>query len=271
MQTLKTLALVIVVLYLVVVVILYVLQTRLIFYPGRLSPSFRFNGSGFGEEIVLETADGERISALYFPGTRAEVILYFHGNAGDLSGWQFVAEDFTVSGYGVLIIDYRGYGKSSGTITERGLYHDADAAYDFLIHNKQVRPDNIIVYGRSIGTGVAVELASKRPIRGLVLEAPYTSFAALANEKLPFFFPSLYLRYRFDNLRKINEVKSPVIFIHGTEDTLIPPVHSEKLFSTFKGKKEMIVINGGSHNDLNDYPAYREFVSETLSHFFAAP
>lgn len=270
MQSLKILALVIIVLYIVVLVTLYVLQTRLIFYPGKLSPAFRFRSSGFGEEVVLVSADGERISALYFRGIRAEVILYFHGNAGDLSGWQFVAEDFTASGYGVLIIDYRGYGKSSGTISEQGFYHDADAAYDFLIHSKKIRPDNIIIYGRSVGTGVAVELASKRHVRGLVLEAPYTSLGALANEKVPFFFPSLYLKYRFNNLRKINQVKSPVVFIHGTEDTLIPAAHSEKLFSTFQGKKKKIIVNGGSHNDLNDYPAYHSFVNETLSQFFAA-
>lgn len=270
MQSLKILALVIIVLYTVVLVILYVLQTRLIFYPGKLPPAFRFSSRVFGEEVALATADDERISALYFQGTRAEVILYFHGNAGDLSGWQFVAEDFVTSGYGVLVIDYRGYGKSSGTISEQGFYHDADAAYDFLIR-KKIQPDNIIIYGRSIGTGVAVELASKRHIKGLVLEAPYTSLGALANEKLPFFFPALYLKYRFDNLGKINQVKSPVVFIHGTEDTLIPAAHSEKLFSTFQGKKEMIVVNGGSHNDLNDYPAYHKFVNETLSYFFATP
>lgn len=270
MQSLKILALVVIVLYIVVLVTLYVLQTRLIFYPGKLSQAFRFSSNGFGEEVVLETADSERISGLYFQGTRAEVILYFHGNAGDLSGWQFVAEDFTTSGYGVLIIDYRGYGKSSGTISEQGFYHDADAAYDFLIRRKKIQPDNIIIYGRSIGTGVAVELASKRHVKGLVLEAPYTSLGALANEKLPFFFPSLYMKYRFNNLGKINQVKSPVVFIHGTEDTLIPAAHSEKLFNTFKGKKEKIVVNGGSHNDLNDYPAYHKFVNETLSQFFAA-
>jgi uncharacterized protein len=267
MQLLKTLAFGIVILYTIVIIILYVLQTRLIFYPGRLSGNFRLNPGG-AEEIFFNTSDGERISALYFRGTRPEVILYFHGNAGDLNGWKFVAGDFTAWGYGVLIIDYRGYGKSSGEISEKGFYNDAEAACDFLIQDKKVSPDNIIVYGRSVGSGVAVELASKRSFKGLVLEAPYTSLPVLANEKLPFFFPSLYLKYRFDNIRKINNVKSPVIFIHGTKDTLIPPSHSERLFDEFKGKKKMILVTGGSHNDLNAYPEYQVFLSEGLSQFF---
>jgi uncharacterized protein len=270
MSLLKTLAFSIITLYIVVVIIFYILQTRLIFYPGKLSEGFRFDPEGHGEEIFLKTADGERISALYFQGTKPEVILYFHGNAGNLSGWQFVAEDFTQPGYSVFIIDYRGYGKSSGEISEQGFYNDADAAYNFLVHDKKVPAGNIIVYGRSIGSGVAVELASKHPVRGLVLEAPYASLPALANEKLPLFFPSLYLKYKFDNIRKINSVKSPVIFIHGTTDTLIPPSHSERLFKTFKGKKEIIIVAGGSHNDLNAYPEYQKFLSERLSRFFSS-
>jgi fermentation-respiration switch protein FrsA (DUF1100 family) len=221
-----------------------------------------------GEEVFISTEDGERINGIFYGGTRSEVILYFHGNAGDLSGWQFVAEDFTEQDYNILIIDYRGYGKSSGAISERGFYHDADAAYDFLIREKNFNPQDIIVYGRSIGSGVAVDVASRFPIKGLVLEAPYSSLRKLADEKLPFMFPSLYLSSSFDNLRKIQSVKCPVIIIHGEQDTLIPSSHSNALFGKINSRKKMIVVPQGSHNDLNAFPEYDDFLRNVLPQFF---
>jgi fermentation-respiration switch protein FrsA (DUF1100 family) len=207
---------------------------------------------------------------LFFQGTRPEVILYFHGNAGDLSGWQFVAEDFTQYGYSILIVDYRGYGKSSGTITEEGFYKDAETAYYYLINKKRFTPQTIIVYGRSIGSGIAVDLASKHRIHGLVLESPYASLAQLAKEKFPFFFPSLYLKHKFNNLEKIAQVKAPVLFIHGQKDSLIPVSHTEKLFQTCTGKKQKIIIAEGAHNDLNAYPEYHQLLKEVLPDFLTS-
>ena len=267
MNVLKVIAWIIVTFYCTILVLLYALQSRLIFYPGVLKPDFRFAPGTNGEEIVLTTADGERISALFFGNRSQEVILYFHGNAGDLSGWQFVAEDFTTQGYNFMIIDYRGYGKSSGNLSENGLYLDAEAAFDFLV-KEGFDPARILLYGRSIGTGVAVDLAAKRTCKGLILEAPYISLPKLANEKLPFFFPSLLLKYRFDNINKINRVKCPVIFLHGSDDTLIPPSHSAKLFEKFTGKKKLIIVDRGSHNDLSAFRQYEEFLKDDLPGFF---
>jgi fermentation-respiration switch protein FrsA (DUF1100 family) len=264
----KILAYVIIILCLVLVVVFYFLQTRLIFYPGKLAKDYKFKLGGLGEEVCLNTSDGERIHCLYFYGVKSDVILYFHGNAGDLSGWKFVAEDFTAMGYNVLLIDYRGYGKSSGTISEAGFYKDAEAAYSFLIKDKGYSPTNIILYGRSIGSGVAVDLASKHRCKGLVLESPYSSLATLANEKIPFFFPSLYLRYSFNNLQKIEQVKCPIIFLHGTEDELIPATHTERLFNKFSGKKTKILIVKGAHNDLNSFEEYNHFLTQVLPTFF---
>ena len=266
MILLKTLALIILFCYAIVIVVLYSLQKKLIFYPGRLSADYKFTATN-AEELMLKTEDGERISGLFFRNSVEHVILYFHGNAGDLSGWQFVSEDFTSLGFNFMIIDYRGYGKSSGSISEQGLYQDADAAYAYLLH-KGFRPENIIIYGRSIGSGVAVDLASRKESKGLVLESPFSSFAKLATEKFPFFFPSLYLRYRFDNIRKINKVKSPVIFLHGTDDTLIPSSHARRLFDHFKGTKKLILVEKGSHNDLHAFDQYRDFLRVGLVDFF---
>lgn len=267
MNTLRIVAWTIVVIYVVVVILLYTLQTKLIFYPGKLSEGHKFKADAGAEEIILETADHERISCLFFPNKSRDVILYFHGNAGDLSGWQFVAEDFTAMGHNFMIIDYRGYGKSSGNISEKGMYIDAEAAYNFLLE-KGFGPTDILIYGRSIGSGVAVHLAAEKVCKGLILESPFSDLPTLANEKFPLFFPSLYLRYKFDNLGKINHVKSGIIFLHGSNDTLIPPSHSRKLFDKFKGRKKMIIVEKGGHNDLFDFPQFEEFRKNTLAEFF---
>jgi fermentation-respiration switch protein FrsA (DUF1100 family) len=235
-------------------------QKHLIFYPGKLPRNYSFSPELQGEEIFLKTADGESINALFYKGDRPEVILYFHGNAGDLSNWQFVSEEFVKLGYNFFIIDYRGYGKSSGNITEKGLYLDADAAYQFLITEKNFSPLQVLIYGRSIGSGVAVELVSKHQIKGVILEAPYISLKKLAHEKAPFLLPSLWLSFHFNNLEKINRIKCPVLFIHGDQDTLIPPSHSSNLFETFSGKKKLVMISGGSHNDLDTFSEYHKAI-----------
>jgi len=267
MSVIKIVAWVIIVFYGVVIVLLYTLQSRLIFYPGILPADFKFRLTPQDEEIFLKTRDGQNISALFFESSSPDVILYFHGNAGDLSGWQFVSEDFISRGFNFMIIDYRGYGKSSGRISEKGLYADGEAAYNFLIE-RGFRPENILVYGRSIGSGIAVNVAAQNPCKGLILESPFSSLGKLATEKFPFFFPSLLLRYRFDNIGKINHVKCPVIFLHGSADELIPAAHSEQLFRKFSGKKKMIIVAGGSHNDLHAFTQYRDFLGGVLPGFF---
>lgn len=267
MTILKSIAWFIVIAYAVIVILLYTLQRRLIFYPGVLPRDYKFNTEDRTEEVALTASDGETISGLFFEGELADVILYFHGNAGDLSGWQFVASDFTSLGFNFFIIDYRGYGKSTGRITEKGLYRDADAAYRYLL-DKGFLPHNIIIYGRSVGSGVAVDLAARQLAKGLILESPFSSLGALANEQFPFFLPSLYLRFRFDNIRKINRVKCPMILLHGSDDVLIPASHSRKLFDAFKGTKKMIIVDRGAHNDLHAFVQYRDFLREVLPHFF---
>lgn len=253
-------------LILVIVVLAYFLQARLIFFPGKLHQKFVFQLQENDEEVFLSTSDEETINGLFFEGNRPEVILYFHGNAGDLSGWQTVAHDFTQVGYNFFIIDYRSYGKSTGTITEKGLYKDAIAAYNFLVNKKKFNPENIIIYGRSIGTGVAVELATQYQSKGLVLESPFSSLKTLGNQKMPYLLPSLILKFHFNNLEKINNVQCPILFIHGDDDDLIPYSHTQMLFDGFKGKKKFVLIKHGGHNDLNTFQEYQEAIS-SLSDF----
>lgn len=269
MFILKIIAAIIIVLYITGALVLYFFQTRLIFYPGKLSKDYKFRTIPLREEVFFQTEDGQTINGLFFPGEdKTKAILYFHGNAGDLSGWQFVAEDLLPSGLSIFIIDYRGYGKSTGSITEAGLYADADAALRFLNEKKKIKSDSVIIYGRSIGSGVAVDLASRKRCAGLVLESSYSSLATLANEKVPFFFPSFYLRAKFNNKDKINQVSAPIAFIHGADDTLIPPAHSQILFETFRGKKTFVLVEKGQHNDLHAFPEFKEFINTGLLPFF---
>lgn len=255
------------IIYCILLIAAWCMQTSLIFHPGKLPQKFRFPLPHNGREISLTTTDSQTINALFFQGRKDDVILYFHGNAGDLSGWQHIAGDFTSLGYSVFIIDYRGYGKSSGTISEKGLYKDADAAYQYLLQNG-FTPQHIIIYGRSIGTGVATDLASRHHTRGLILEAPYTSLKDLATQKLPLLLPALILRYRFNNISKIQEVKSPIIFFHGADDSLIPPSHTNALYDRFTGQKKKIIIARATHNDVNEFPEYHAVLQNTLPEFF---
>lgn len=268
MKFFKVFTFIISITYFAVIIVGCSLQTKLIFYPDKLSKDFKFELKKNQEVVFFKTKDGENVNALFYPGNKHDVILYFHGNAGDLSSWQFIAEDFNTIGYNFFIIDYRGYGKSSGTITEKGLYEDAEAAYQFLINEKGFPPNNIIIYGRSIGSGIAVELASRHETKGLILEAPYISLKKLVNQKVPFLFPSLFLNYHFDNIGKINSIKSPILFLHGTKDALIPLSHTNKLYEDFTGKKKKIVIQGGTHNDLNGFSEYHEALLSTVPDLF---
>jgi uncharacterized protein len=271
MKFLQVLAFAVIGIYFLAMLLLYLFQTRLIFYPGKLSRDVKFKLRHQDEEVYIKCADGVTINGIFYRGDRDDVILYFHGNAGDLSGWQFVAEDFYASGFSVLLIDYRGYGKSEGNISEKGFYADAEAAYGFLVQKKGFNPQDIIIYGRSIGSGVAVHLAATYPNKGLVLEAPYTSLGSLADTKVPFFFPSVYLHYTFNNERRINSIKAPLIVVHGSNDTLIPPGEGRILYEKFKGRKAFVLVNGGAHNDLGDFEEYKHFLTDILPVFFDQP
>lgn len=268
MSRLIKVLLTILVTYSITLMLSYSFQTKLIFFPEKLDQNFKFDLHANTEEVSITTADGETINGIYHPGEKPTTILYFHGNAGSLKDWQYIARDFTDLGYGVLVIDYRGFGKSTGKISEDGLYLDGKAALQFLKNQKGTAVKDIIIYGRSIGSGVATELASNTQTKGLVLEAPFTDLKRLANQKMPLLLPTLFLKYKFDNIGKINKVKSPILFIHGNRDDLIKPSHSEQLYNTFTGKKKKLIIPKAGHNDVNSYPEYHRALAETLTHFF---
>jgi len=263
MQKLKVVLYIILALYIILIVVCFFIQTKLIFYPSKITHDFQFEKSYNYDEIFLKTSDNEDINGLFFKAKSDKVILYFHGNAGSLESWQYVYNDLKFLEYNLLVIDFRGYGKSSGKISEKGLYIDGQTAYDYLVKSG-FKQENIIIYGRSIGCGIAVDLASHNKSKALILEAPFTSFKKLANHIVPFLFPSLFLNYSLDNLSKINKVNTPLLIIHGKKDGLIPFRFGEALYKEYKGTKEFLAISEGTHNDL---PSFAEY-GKALGYFF---
>jgi hypothetical protein len=197
------------------------------------------------EILKLTTPNGEQISALYLPNpTAVYTVLYSHGNAEDLGRIRSRLEHLRTLGVSVFAYDYRGYGTSQGTPSEQNAYQDIEAAYRYLTGTLGVSPNRIILYGRSLGSGTSVEIASRESVAGLVLESPFTSTFRVVTQIaiVPF--------DRFDNLRKIDQVQCPVLFLHGTHDRLIPFHHSETLMGQVRSPKQLIPIQGADHNNL---------------------
>lgn len=241
----------------------YIFQERLLFFPSKLPADYEFNTGPDDAELFLETKDGERINALHINRSAKRAILYFHGNAGVLDSWQMTYDNFITTGHGLLIIDYRGYGKSSGSPSEKGLYADAEAAYDYLL-KQGFDKDSITIYGRSLGSGVACHLMAIHNKGRLILETPYTSIMDIAKKNYPYFIPQLTLRNRFSCIRHIKHIQVPLLLIHGTNDEVIPYHHATTLSQHFQGRKTFVTIDNGAHNNLREYDAYDHALMEFL-------
>ncbi len=255
MKKILTLFIVLVFIYITVIMLGCSSQTKLIFHPTKLDKAYEYNADLGLEEVFLSTADGNEINGLFFPDSSSKVILYFHGNAGSLDSWQYVYNDFKSFGHNFFIIDYRGFGKSTGKISEEGLYIDAQTAYNYLLE-KGFKQEHIIIYGRSIGTGVAVDLASNNGSKALILESPFTNLKKLVSGLYPYLLPSLFLKYEFNNIGKINKINTPLLVIHGKRDNVIPFKHGLELYQNYHGEKEFLPIENGQHNNLSDFPEF---------------
>lgn len=245
---------------------MYLDQERMIFYPEVLPADYRFAFPYPFEEISLPV-DGAILNALHFKSATAKgVILYLHGNAGSLSSWGYVAPDFMARHYDVLVVDYRGYGKSTGRIlNEQMLHDDAAAAYEYL--KGLYGEARIILYGRSIGTGIACRLAMDRHPRMLILESAYFSLKDIANRFIPFMPAALIdaaFKYPLRTDLWIPHVRCPVYLFHGTDDEIIPFDSSTRLIALIKSEHDLIAVPGGGHNDLINYPLYHEGLDRIL-------
>jgi fermentation-respiration switch protein FrsA (DUF1100 family) len=199
-------------------------------------------------DVWLDTADGVRIHAWWIPRDGASIVtLHLHGNGGNIAHRYGRFREIQAAGSAILALDYRGYGKSLGRPTERGLYRDADAGYDYLL-KRGFRPDQIIVHGESLGTAVAVDLAARRPCAAVVLEAPFTSAKHVAQTVAPVIGPMLI--WGFDSRAKIGRIHVPVFFIHGDRDEVIPLRLGQALFAAANEPKSFWLVPGAGHNDI---------------------
>lgn len=252
-------------LYLTMLGLLMVLEPRLIFRPTRADEEWYDRVGSAKQNLWLETESGEPIHAWWFPLPSSRwSLLYCHGNAGNLSFRDVLVDLWQKRvGTSVLIFDYPGYGRSPGRPNEKNCYASGLAAYRWL-REQGLAAERIVLFGESLGGGVAVELAIAQPHAALVLMATFTSIPDLAQEMFPFVPARWLCRTRFDNLSKLRHYTGPLLLIHGENDTLVPPDHSRRLFEACPSKnKKLILVPGHDHNSVgfaSIYGGIREFL-----------
>jgi uncharacterized protein len=203
------------------------------------------------QDVQLTSADGTSLHGWWLPRSGSKgAVVYFHGNAGNLSGRGDIADLLRHElDEPVLIVDYPGYGKSGGSPTEAGCYACADAAYEWLTDVQKIPAENIILYGASLGGGVAVELASRKPHRALVLLATFTSMPEIGQRMLPYFPVRWLMRNRFNSLAKLQHCNGPIFIAHAQGDDLIPFEHGKRLFEAAPQPKEFLPLRGLGHDE----------------------
>lgn len=245
-------------------IVLFFAQRSLLF-PIPTAERMAPQAAGFpqAEEHVLTTADGEKVIVWHVPARPGRpVVLYFHGNGDFLAGFFGRFRDIIADGTGIVALSYRGYAGSSGRPSERGLLQDAAAAYAFT--TARYSADQIVVWGFSLGTGVAVALAAEQPVGKLVLEAPYTSLADVAASAFWFAPVRLLMRDQFRSDERIARVRAPMLMMHGALDPTIPVAFGERLFALANEPKRFVRLARGGHNDLDNFGAIeiaRQFIN----------
>ncbi|BFP43077.1 alpha/beta fold hydrolase [Flavobacteriaceae bacterium GF1] len=241
-----------------------VFQEKLIFLPSKLNKEYQFRFDTPFQELFLDTADGAQLNVLHFKAEHPQgVIVYFHGNAGDLSRWGLITEQFVHNGWDVLIMDYRTYGKSTGDLSEENLHRDAQMVYDYA--KSGFSEENIVVYGRSLGCAMATKLASANGPQQLILETPFYSLEDMARRRFPFLPAKWLLEYRFENNANIGRVSCPITIFQGTADNVVPYESAFELYQLIAHKEShFVVIDGGGHNNLSDFKLYHSTITQLL-------
>ena len=246
-------AIAILVAYLLILFLLRIFESKLIFfpnYPGRLTGDWQPRGLPI-EDVSIESADGVRLHSWWIPNPDARfTFLAFHGNAANIANradlyrllWKLPANVFAV--------EYRGYGRSDGEPSEQGLYRDAEAAYDYLVQNRAIKAAQIISFGQSLGTAVAVDLASKRRVQGILLEAPFPSTRAVARRIYPYLPGAGWVaKSKFDTARKLASLNVPILIVHCSNDPVLPSPLSEDVFHAAHDPKSFFEIQGMCHEE----------------------
>jgi len=231
--------------------LLYVNQRSLMYFPDTSHTTPAQAGLPRAEEVTLTTSDGEHIFAWHVaPGAGKPVILYFHGNGGALHYRVARFEKLISDGIGLVAVEYRGYGGSSGSPSERGLIADAEAGYAFAA--ARYSASQIVVWGESLGTGVAVALAAEKPVGRVILEAPFTSAVAVGAERYWYMPARLLMKDQFRSDERIAKVTAPLLILHGVKDRIVPFAQGQQLFELANKPKHIVKFLDGGHEDLDN-------------------
>lgn len=232
---------------------LFVFQRNLLYFPAGEVGAPADHDVPEMAVVRYATADGLTLTGWYRPAADGRPTLaYFHGNGGHFGERAFKVRRYLDAGCGVLLAEYRGYGGNPGRPSEQGLYADARAALAWLA-GQGVPAGHVVLYGESLGSGVAVQMATEQPVAGLVLEAAFTSITAIGARRYPFVPVHLLLRDRYDNLAKIGRITAPVLVVHGDRDETVPVSHGRRLFESAPNRREAHFVTGGGHADLADF------------------
>ncbi|WP_293300519.1 alpha/beta fold hydrolase [Allomuricauda sp.] len=265
MQNWAYITLMILGIYVLLSVLLYYLQDYFLFKPEKLPKDFQFYYDNQEiEEYNFETRDGATINGLRFKSKDPKgVVFYLKGNSRSIKGWGKFAVDFTRHGYDVIMVDYRGFGKSTGRRTQKAIKRDMQVVYNKI--KEKVPEKYIILYGRSMGSGFAAKLASMNQPRMLILDAPYYSLSKVAKKFIPFMPLSLLIKFPMPTYKWLKYVNCPIHIIHGTDDRLIPYKTSVKLSKIKPGLSKLYTVIGGGHKDLNNFESYHSMLEEIIT------
>jgi len=265
LDTLKLFLAATTVVYAGIVVAVWIAQERMLFYPQGVTIPPRAPAGWRMETVAFTARDGTRLAGtlLLPPMERAPLVIYFGGNAEEVTGYAHSARE-TYGERAVLFVNYRGYGESGGKPTESGLVSDAIELYDWARAHGGIDPQRIALHGRSLGSGVAVQLAASRPVRCVILTTPFSSALDVAREVYPWLPVALLMRHPFDSARRAPSIHVPALFLTGGADTLIPKRHAERLASVWGGSVEHISFDGFGHNDIDLSPRYVQAIHAFL-------
>ena len=261
LKWLGNLVLTVAIIYAAVVALMFFAQRKLMYLPDRTRSAPTAVGLA-GEEVALDTLDGERVLVWHIPPQGEKpVVIYFQGNGGGLNLRAGRFRKMTGDGLGLVAVNYRGYGGSTGSPSESGLLTDAAAAHAFAVGRYPA--GRIVLWGESLGTGVAVALAAERPVARVLLESPYLSTVSIAAAVYPFLPVRLLMKDQFRTDERIGKVTVPVLVLHGALDHVVPIAHGERLYGMIRGPKRFVRLDRAEHNDHDQHGGY-ELVRDFL-------